>query len=174
MNKARSKLMSHAVVIFSLLLSVLGSAILTRPAYALTYPVTVSRPPGQADPTSNPTIQFKVSFGAPIDDATFDYDDIITTNTDSVSFISNFANQDYVIGVHAAAPGAVTLRIPANAVTIASPAPPGSTNDGSNTLSITYAITPSITNISPNSGPVAGGTSVTLTGSNLISGTATF
>jgi hypothetical protein len=40
--------------------------------------------------------------------------------------------------------------------------------------SFTYIPTPTITGITPNSGPIAGGTSVTITGTNLTGGTFTF
>ena len=53
----------------------------------------------------------------------------------------------------------------AQSVIVTTPGGPGTLTDG-----FTYEVTPTVTNISPNSGPVAGGTAVTITGTGFASG----
>ena len=53
----------------------------------------------------------------------------------------------------------------AQSVIVTTPGGPGTLTNG-----FTYEVTPTVTNISPNSGPVAGGTAVTITGTGFASG----
>ncbi len=63
----------------------------------------------------------------------------------------------------AGATGAVTVTVTVNG------------QSGSLTNGFTYVVTPTVSSVSPNSGPVAGGTAVTITGTNFASGaTVTF
>ncbi|MDX3457168.1 IPT/TIG domain-containing protein, partial [Streptomyces sp. ME02-8801-2C] len=76
----------------------------------------------------------------------------------AASFAVNSSTQITAVApAHAAGAAAVTVTTP------------GGT---SNALTFTYIGTPSVTGVSPNQGPVSGGTTVTLTGANLSGATA--
>ena len=77
--------------------------------------------------------------------------------------------------------GSATNVVVVNATTITATTPAGSAGavtvtvtvsgqSGSLTNGYTYVVTPTVSSVSPNSGPVAGGTSVTITGTNFASG----
>ncbi len=68
----------------------------------------------------------------------------------------------------------ITCTTPAHAagpvdVVVTTPGGPATSKDG-----FTYVSAPTLTSIAPNSGPVAGGTTVVITGANLTGGTVTF
>ncbi|MCL4448967.1 MAG: IPT/TIG domain-containing protein, partial [Actinobacteria bacterium] len=92
---------------------------------------------------------------------------VTTSGGTSVSFGSNAAT-----GVSCSSTTSCTATSPAGPsgggpvnVTV-------TTSDGtSNNISYTYLLTPTLTSISPNDGPVAGGTSVTITGTNFSTAT---
>ncbi len=95
---------------------------------------------------------------------------------------TNFATGGTVTFGTAAATNVVVV----NSTTITATAPAGSagavtvkvtvgSQSGSLTNGFTYAVVPAVTSVSPNSGPVAGGTAVTITGTNFAAGaTVTF
>ena len=82
--------------------------------------------------------------------------------------------------------GSATNVVVVNATTITATTPAGSAGavtvtvtvsgqSGSLTNGFTYAVVPTVSGVSPNSGPAAGGTSVTITGTNFATGaTVTF
>jgi hypothetical protein len=76
----------------------------------------------------------------------------------AASFTVNSGTQITAVApAHAAGAAAVTVTTPAGT---------------SNALTFTYIATPSVTGVSPSQGPVAGGTTVTLTGTNFSGATA--
>jgi hypothetical protein len=143
------------------------SVTVTSPSGAGTVPVTVTTPGGTSNPLSFFYVgaPFKSSL-SPVSGATAGGDTVTISGTGlSTATAVNF-------GASAATPtvlsdSQLTVTVPAGAA----PGPvgvsvttAGGTNNG---LSYTYVDAPTITALSPASGPTSGGTAVTVTGTNL-------
>ena len=73
---------------------------------------------------------------------------------------------DLVRAGHSPVEAARRARIALGAVTVTNPGG----GSGSLTNAFTYVVAPTVTSVSPNSGPVAGGTTVTITGTGFAAG----
>jgi hypothetical protein len=167
-------------VLFGLLVSLLSSTlgrtdVSAAGPYVGHFGATFSIPSGQANPTNNATIHFKVSFGMPIDDPSFDASDITVTNGTLLYGGPSevYAAQDYEGWVQATSAGPVTVSIAYERVERTIGANKYA-NDASNTFSVTYTLAPHISSIVPNSGSQDGGTSVVINGLNFTGANVTF